>query len=146
MEKCLVSILWSVHGIYSLLDVAKGTKYNTAFFTDTVIPDLIENFRLRTRKKTLKDWLIYMDNARPHNSGRAERRVEASRGERLPHPPYNPDLTASDFLLFGYIKGKLSNYNCESPEDLLNAITEISTGVNQEGLLCIFESRENRRK
>jgi hypothetical protein len=26
-EKCLISILWSVNGIYSLLDVFKGRRY-----------------------------------------------------------------------------------------------------------------------
>jgi hypothetical protein len=42
-EKCLISILWLVSGIHSLLDVPKGIIYNTAFFTDDVIPGLIEN-------------------------------------------------------------------------------------------------------
>jgi hypothetical protein len=42
-EKCLVSILWLVHGIFSLLDVPQGTAHNTTFFTDAVIPNLIEN-------------------------------------------------------------------------------------------------------
>jgi hypothetical protein len=28
MENCLVSILWLVNGIHSLLDVPKGTTYN----------------------------------------------------------------------------------------------------------------------
>jgi hypothetical protein len=44
-EKCLVSVLWSVNGIYSLLDVPKGTTYNTEFFTNAVMSDLIENVR-----------------------------------------------------------------------------------------------------
>jgi hypothetical protein len=56
------------------------------------------------------------------------------------HPAYNPNLAPSDFFLFEYIKGKLSDYNFESREDLLNAITEIFTGVDQEVLLSAFES------
>jgi hypothetical protein len=43
-EKCLVSILWSVNGIHCLF-LAKGTVSNRAFFTDTVILNLIENVR-----------------------------------------------------------------------------------------------------
>jgi hypothetical protein len=42
-EKCLVLILWSVNGIHSLLDIPKGTRYNTAVLTDVVLPCLIEN-------------------------------------------------------------------------------------------------------
>jgi hypothetical protein len=62
----------------------------------------------------LKDWLIDMDNARPHNSGRAQSCIEASRAESLLHPAYSPDLVPSGFFLFGYIKGKLFDYNWES--------------------------------
>jgi hypothetical protein len=68
-----------------------------------------------------------MDKARPHNSGRAQRCIEASRAKRLPHLAYSPDLTPTDFF-FGHIKFKLSDYNCEIREDVLVAITEIFTG------------------
>jgi hypothetical protein len=64
----------------------------------------------------------------------------------LLHPAYNPDLAPSDFFLFGCIKGKLFDYNYESRDDLLNTITEIVTGVDQEMLLSVFESWTNRLK
>jgi hypothetical protein len=51
---CLVSIPWLVNGIRSLLDVPKGTMYNITFFTDIVLPSLIENIRLPALIKTLK--------------------------------------------------------------------------------------------
>jgi hypothetical protein len=51
-------------------------------------------------------------------------------------------LDPSDFLLFGYIKGKLSDFIYESRDDLLNAIT----GVDQEVLPSVFESWVNRRR
>jgi hypothetical protein len=73
---------------------------------------------------TLKDWLIRMDNAHLHNSRRVQECIKVSRAERLPHPAYNPDLAPSNFFLFVYIKGKLSDYNCQSLEELLSVITE----------------------
>jgi hypothetical protein len=87
-----------------------------------------------------------MDKGPLHNSGRAERCIEASGTERLPHAIYSPDLIPSDFFLFGYIKGKRSDDNCESLMDLLNAITEIFAGVDQEVLRSVFESWANRLK
>jgi hypothetical protein len=87
-----------------------------------------------------------MDNAHPHNSGRDQRCIEASRDEHLPHPVYRPDPAPSDFFLFGYIKGKQYGHNSEDREDLLTAITEIFIGVNQEVLLSVFKSRANRLK
>jgi hypothetical protein len=145
-EKCLVSIPWSVNEIPSLLNVFKGTTYNTAFFTDAVMPSLIENVRSRTRRKMLKRWLIPMDNARHHNPGRAQRYIEASRAGHLPYPASSPDPARTDVFLFGDIKGKLSHYNWESREDLLNAITQILTGADQDVLLNVFKSWENRQK
>jgi hypothetical protein len=59
--------------------------YDKAFFIDTIMPCLTENIQSLTRGKTLKDWFTSMDNARPHNSVRAQRRIEASRAERRPH-------------------------------------------------------------
>jgi hypothetical protein len=58
-------------------------------------------------------------------------------------PAYSSNLASSDFFLFRYIKGKLSDYNSESREGLVNAITEIFTGVDQEVPLSAFESRVN---
>jgi hypothetical protein len=71
---------------------------------------------------------------------------KTSRAENLPHPAYSRDLAPSDFFLFGHIKEKLSDYNCEGREDILNAITEIFTGADQEVLLSVFESWANRVK
>jgi hypothetical protein len=100
VEKCLVSSLWVVNRIHSLLDPPKGTMYNAAFFTDTVMPRLIENVESRIRRKRFKGWLIRRDNVRPYHSGRAQRCHEASRAERLLRVTYSPDLAPHNFLLF----------------------------------------------
>jgi hypothetical protein len=42
MRKCLISIIWGSMGIKSLLYVPKGMKYNTTFFVESVVPDLVE--------------------------------------------------------------------------------------------------------
>jgi hypothetical protein len=43
MEKCLLSTIWSANGIHSLLDVPKGTTYNTTFFCNAFIPGFHDN-------------------------------------------------------------------------------------------------------
>jgi hypothetical protein len=94
----LVSPFWPVNGTHSCLDVPKRRTYNTAFIIDADMPSWIENVRSRTREKTLQSWSIHMDNVHPHNSKRAQRCIEASRTERLPHPPQNqawPQVTSS---------------------------------------------------
>jgi hypothetical protein len=98
-RKCLVSILWSVNGIRSLLDVPKRTTCNTAFCADAALPSLNENVRSRNHRKTLKGRLIHMDNGRPYNSGRAQRCIEISRAKCLPYPAHSQYLIPSDFVL-----------------------------------------------
>jgi hypothetical protein len=87
-----------------------------------------------------------MDNAHPTNSAQAHRCIETSKAERLSRPADSPDPARSHFFLFGSIKGKLSDSNSKSRGDILNAITEIFTGVDQEVLLSVFESWVKRLK
>jgi hypothetical protein len=54
-----------------------------------------------------------------------------------------PRLAPDGFVLFEYIKGKPCDFNCESREEILNAINKIFTGVDQEVLISIFESWAN---
>jgi hypothetical protein len=53
-EKCLISLLWSANGIRSLVDVPKGGTCNSAFFCDTVVPNLFDGIALHYRRKALK--------------------------------------------------------------------------------------------
>jgi hypothetical protein len=71
--------------------------------------------------------------------------IESSRAEHRSHPADSADMAPIDFF-FGYIKGKRFNHNYVSQEDLLNAITEIFTEVDQEALLTVLESWVNPPK
>jgi hypothetical protein len=103
------------------------------------MPSLIENARSRTRKKTLKDWLILMDNARPHSSGElkgvSKRREPRACGIRVTVQTWPECLFFS-----GSTKGKHSDYDCERREDFLNAITEIFAGIDYKFLQSVGES------
>jgi hypothetical protein len=50
-EKCLISVLWSVRGIHSLIDVPKGTTYNTDVFCNEVMPSLKRDIASRGRRE-----------------------------------------------------------------------------------------------
>jgi hypothetical protein len=104
--------------------------YNTALLTNAVLLCLIANVWSGTGSKPLKGSLIHMNNARPHDFWRAQKCIEGLEFECVLHQVYSPDLAPSDFFRFGYIKGKLSDSNCESLADLLNAMTEIFAGAD----------------
>jgi hypothetical protein len=98
--------------------------YNVAFFTDTVMPSLIENIISRSRRKKLKGWVIHIDNVRLHNLRISQECTIAAKAERLPRPAYSADVTPSDFFLFEMSK-KMSDYNDASWPDLLKTPAEL---------------------
>jgi hypothetical protein len=65
--------------------------------------------------------------------------MKASRAEHLPHRAYSPDLALNELFLFEYIKRKLFDSNRESREDLLNTITAILIGIDQEMLASVLK-------
>jgi hypothetical protein len=54
------------------------------------------------------------------------------------HHPYSPDLAPSDFLLFGYVKGKLMGYRAETAFELLVRIRVILGEIPRETLNAVF--------
>jgi hypothetical protein len=76
-EKCLISLLWPVNGIDSLVDVPKGSTYHSAFFCNTVVPNLFDGIPLHFRRKSLKGLPIHLDNARPYNATQSTERLHA---------------------------------------------------------------------
>jgi hypothetical protein len=139
-EKCLISVFWSIHGIRHVIYVLPGMKYNSLFFCDVVMPGLIQNITINKRRKTLKFFFINLDNARPHNSKQSQKCIQASKAKRLPHPIDNPDLAASDFFLFGYLKEKLTAFHCTTRDELKSAIITVFDEINREALLAVFNS------
>jgi hypothetical protein len=103
-DKCLSSMIWGSTRIKSLLYVPKAMKYNTTFSVESVVPDLVEHVCQESRRKTLRVIMVHMDHARPHNSRRSEAALTATKVRRIPAPAYSPDLSPSDFFLFGMLK------------------------------------------
>jgi hypothetical protein len=87
-----------------LLHVPKGTKYDTTFFVKSVVPDLVEHVCQESRWKALQDIMVHLDNARPHNSRKSEAALTATNARRILAPAYSPEISQSDFFLYGMLK------------------------------------------
>ena len=53
----------------------------------------------------------------------------------VPHPPYSPDLTPSDFWLFP----KLRRYRYETIEEMKEAVTKVIDTLTQEDFHGAFQ-------
>jgi hypothetical protein len=112
-------------GIKSPLHVPKGMKYNTAFFVESVVPDLVEHVCQESRPKMLRSIMIYLDSARLPNSRKSEIAHIAIKACRIPALVYSPDLSPNDFFIFGMLKERMSGTSYSSPYELISAVSEL---------------------
>jgi hypothetical protein len=139
-EKCLVWIIWGGTWIQSLLSVPKGAKYNAIFFIESVVPDLVEQVCQERRRKTLRGIIVHLDNARPHNSRKSETALTATKPRRIPATAYSPDLSPSNFFLFGMLKERMSGTLYNSPDELIFAISELIASLPKYQLGSVSET------
>ena len=59
---------------------------------------------------------------------------------RVPHPPYSPDLSPCDYVLFGYIKEKLIGLTFDEPTELLDEVMKIINEIPLNIMNNVFDS------
>jgi hypothetical protein len=60
--------------------------------------------------------------------------------KRLVHPPYSPDISPSDFNLFGTIKSQLIGQEIPNEIGLFEAVSDILGAISAAELQRIFRS------
>ena len=82
------------------------THYQPRGVTLTQLLRDVRKPAIRTKRRGLhkKEVLLLHGNARPHTARQTKETTSVLEFELLPHPPYNPDLTSSDFHLFGSLR------------------------------------------
>jgi transposase len=87
-----------------------------------------------------KQLMVHVDNATAHNSRMTRNFFEHNPLKKLPHPPYSPDISPSDFYLFGKVKRALVGQEIPDEVSLLHAVAEILNGISTDELQRVFRS------
>jgi transposase len=66
--------------------------------------------------------VLLHDNARSHTAARTRPLLRHFNWELFDHPPYNPDLAASDYNLFAYLKNWLGTQRFNNNEELMEGV------------------------
>jgi len=66
--------------------------------------------------------LLQHDNARPHTARSTVATIQDLSFECLPHPPYSPDLAASDFHVFGPLKEVIGGKSFRLDKEVQQAV------------------------
>ena len=99
----MVTMFWDSVGVILVDFMSKGATINSDVYIDTLKKLKARIQRVRPALKMSKVLLQY-DNARPHNSLKTREVISSFGWTTILHLPYSPDLTPSDFHLFGPFK------------------------------------------
>ena len=107
----MVTVWWSMAGIIHYSFLPRGET-----ITSTTYCNEIDQIHTKLLKKqpglvNRKGPKLLHDNARPHVSKHTVQKLKELGYEVLPHPPYSPDFSPTDYHLFrnlnNFVKGKL---------------------------------------
>ena len=115
----MLTVFFSTSGFHYLNFMPPGQTANASFFCN-IFQQIAHGL---PAKRPAKVW-IHMDNARPHRAKSSQNALTQNNLSTMPHPPYSPDLTPSDFYLFGHLKRSLGSRRFASFEELEQAVRD----------------------
>jgi len=78
--------------------MSKGNTVNSATYADLLKNHMRPAIKSKRHGLLSTGVLLQHDNARPHTARSTVATIQDLSFECLPHPPYSPDLAASDFM------------------------------------------------
>ena len=112
----MASIFWDAHGVIVIDYLDKGRTITGAYYV-ALLDRLVDQIR-KKRPHLKKKILFHDDNALSHTSNIAQAKKHELGFKSLPHPPYSPDLTPSDYYLFPNLNRWLCGRRFESNEEV----------------------------
>ena len=109
--KVQLSIWWDATGVLYYELLPQGETITAAKYCEQL--EALRQALARKRPTLLnrKGVILQHDNARPHTAENTLQKVKNLAWEILPHPPYSPDLSPSDFHLFRALQNSLNGEN-----------------------------------
>ena len=89
-------------------------------------------------------WFLLHDNALVHQAVAVQEFSARKQVCMLHHPPYSPDLTPCDYLLFPKLKLPLKEHLFEDVQDIQAAVTSSLRAIPQEDVQRSFQSYLDR--
>ncbi len=103
-KKVLLSVWWDVHGIVYWELLPPNTTITAATYCAQL--DKLQAELLNKRPEHDKVYFLH-DNARPHIAKSTRQKLLELGWEVLPHSPYSPDLSPTDYHLFRSLSNSL---------------------------------------
>jgi transposase len=98
---------WGIKGRGHVNWLPKNVRINTVYFRDEILRSISQKLQTNVAGGH-KSWtVVRIDKAKVHTAKVISSSMPDLRLKRTFQPPYSPDISPSDFFLFGWLKGKL---------------------------------------
>jgi histone-lysine N-methyltransferase SETMAR len=139
-RKSMLTVLWNPHGFHVVTMLPPRASFTAPWLIDGNLVPLLDKFFPTGWSPGQRKLVVHIDNAAVHNSKMTQNFFDRNPLKRLPHPPYSPDISPSDFYLFGKVKRELIGREIPEDRDLLEAVIEILNGISTDELQRVFRS------
>lgn len=123
-KKVMITVWWASFGLIHFSFLSPGETINADKYCSEI--DAMHQ-KLALMKASLinrKGPILLHDNARPHVARLTSRKLFELGYETLPHPPYSPDLSPTDYHFFRHLDHFLRNKKFPNQNSIENAFLE----------------------
>lgn len=131
-KKVMVTVWWSASGIIHYSFLERGETINAEKYC-AQLDEMHEKLRVQRPRLVNRDGVILLhDNARPHVSRMTVQKLNELRYETLPHPPYSPDLSPTDYHFFKHLDHFLAGKQFSNEVAVKSAFEEFLSSRNPD--------------
>ena len=133
---------------YSLIQKVLSFKFQSTgkFYRESVLTLLVGFYQKRSTRTRVRGIKLLHDNAPAHKSATVQEYLKESGLDVLDHPPYSPDLSPCDFLLFPRLKEMLTGHHFESRCGIGSAVYQCLQHTPKEDYRAAFRKWIDRCK
>jgi histone-lysine N-methyltransferase SETMAR len=121
-KKLLLSVWWTAAGLVRYEILEPGQTINAKVYCkqlQQVQKDLLHKQPAMVNRRGV---LLLHDNARPHIAKKTRKKLTKFGWEMLPHPPYSPDISPTDYYLFRSLEHFLQNKRMNTRTEVENEL------------------------
>jgi histone-lysine N-methyltransferase SETMAR len=138
-KKLLLTVFFTGERVWHISFLPRGKSMDSNIFIENVHTSLHDAV-LKAKSKPIRPWFLHFDNARPHVSLKTQTFLKATNFIHVPNPPYSPDLSPSDFFLFGSLKRHLLGRIFTTEKELIDAVEDFLQHLPQVTLQRVFNT------
>ena len=122
--KGLLTVFWDSQRHILEHYMEKGITVTSVNYSNMLRNELRPAIRSKRRGSLTQGVLLLHDNARAHTAQLTINTILQLNWEVLEHPAYSPDLTPSDFHLFGPLKNALRSRRFAAADEVKEAVRD----------------------